>query len=1139
MPKCCACNSSGSCKFCVCVPSNRRCTNCSPSQHSRCENIALPGTTRTTRTTSLAKPSRVSASTSKPSKRCSLSLRSVSSSRSSSPLASSCPPSLVASNAEKTGVSAAADQNAGVASTSHSSRRTNTPARETPGAKNGGDSKENETSADAEVTNATDERERDLPPSDRQENETSAHAEATNATDERARDLPPFRPAAKPDFQWGSLNGEEFAHAIHCAYMEVVHWRRNVFLVPSGRVGKQFIRELTSLFNAYASGSALETSALEAAMTACAVLLQKPHASSKSRDHVQALERRLRAWQEGDIDGLMRECRTIQLHLPKRRYEDGEPGQDSRIFSRLVFEGKIKSALRFLSDNHKGGVLGLDDIIDDHTVLEILHSKHPEARQMQDEALVTTLEDPPEIHHVLFERLTGASIRTAALRSQGAAGPSGIDAVGWRRMCTSFHRDSADLCEALAAVGRRLCSDLVDPAPLQPLLACRLIPLDKKPGVRPIGICEVLRRILGKAIMTVIKEDVLRATGTSQLCGGHEAGCESAIHAMRAVFDDPDTDGIIFVDASNAFNNLNRKVALHNIQFLCPAAAKILTNCYRSSTNLFVGGTTLLSQEGTTQGDPLAMMMFALAIVPLIQTVKTSETTQSWFADDAACGGRLRRLRSWWDALVQKGQAFGYYPNPSKTLLVVKPARVSEAREVFDGTGIQIRTEGREYLGGYVGQKEPAEEYMQEKIKEWIKEVERLAKFAKSHPHAAFAALIHGLVGKWTYAMRTASGLLDDIFQPLETALSQSLIPSLIGQATQSRSMRTLLGLPPRFGGLGIINPTLTSSTQQEASEKVCKPLVKMILEQDGDPLQAKLQQEGVKRTLKRMNASRMKSEVDEVVTELHPTQRECAIAAQEKGVSSWLTAIPIRRHSFALNKGEFWDAIALRYGWPLRMTPQSCRCGANFSVNHVLTCRQGGWHTIRHNDLRDSLTDLLNEVCTEVTKEPHLQPLSGERLRPSANVEDEARVDIRAHGFWNECQDAFFDVRVFYPCAPSYSATRLSSLYRQHEQQKRREYGQRVRDIEHGGFTPLVFSTSGGVAPEASVFLKRLASLLCEKNGDSYAATIGWLRCLTSFCLLRSSLRCIRASPRPVSSVKKLTTDNITEAVASCHLSF
>ena len=89
-----------------------------------------------------------------------------------------------------------------------------------------------------------------------------------------------------------------------------------------------------------------------------------------------------------------------------------------------------------------------------------------------------------------------------------------------------------------------------------------------------------------------------------------------------------------------------------------------------------------------------------------------------------------------------------------------------------------------------------------------------------------------------------------------------------------------------------------------------------------------------------------------------------------------------------------------------------------------------------------------------------------------------------------------FFDIRVFFPHASSYSATRLSSLNKQHERQKRCEYGQRVREIEHGGFTPQVFSTSGGMAPEAAVFLKRLASLLCDKHGDTHAATLGWLRC-------------------------------------------
>ena len=149
-----------------------------------------------------------------------------------------------------------------------------------------------------------------------------------------------------------------------------------------------------------------------------------------------------------------------------------------------------------------------------------------------------------------------------------------------------------------------------------------------------------------------------------------------------------------------------------------------------------------------------------------------------------------------------------------------------------------------------------------------------------------------------------------------------------------------------------------------------------------------------------------------------------------------------------------------------------------------MFTCKHGGWHTVRHNDLRDTLTDLLCEVCQEVTKELLLQPLSGEQLPRSTNKADDARADIKARGFWTGEQDAFFDVRVIHPFA-SYQDSPLSSVYRQHELKKRRKYGQRIREVEHGELTPLVFTAAGGTAPEATIFLKRLASQIAEKRGE------------------------------------------------------
>ena len=116
--------------------------------------------------------------------------------------------------------------------------------------------------------------------------------------------LPPYIPLAEATFVWGKLTGTEFGQAIHAAYQECVHWRRNVFLVPSGSVGKQFVKELTRLFDAYSQRSALESVALEAIGVACILLLPKPHTTSKCQDHVSALNRRMKAWQEGDIDEL-------------------------------------------------------------------------------------------------------------------------------------------------------------------------------------------------------------------------------------------------------------------------------------------------------------------------------------------------------------------------------------------------------------------------------------------------------------------------------------------------------------------------------------------------------------------------------------------------------------------------------------------------------------------------------------------------------------------------------------------------------------------------------------------------------------------------------------------------------------------
>ena len=106
----------------------------------------------------------------------------------------------------------------------------------------------------------------------------------------------------------------------------------------------------------------------------------------------------------------------------------------------------------------------------------------------------------------------------------------------WRRLCTSFKSASNDLCHSLAISAQRLCTNFVDPSAIAPFLACRLIALDKNPGVRPIGIGDTARQIIAKAILAATKVDIQEAAGTLQLCAGQISGIEAAVHAMPLIY---------------------------------------------------------------------------------------------------------------------------------------------------------------------------------------------------------------------------------------------------------------------------------------------------------------------------------------------------------------------------------------------------------------------------------------------------------------------------------------------------------------------------------------------------------------------------------------------------------------------------
>ena len=151
------------------------------------------------------------------------------------------------------------------------------------------------------------------------------------------------------------------------------------------------------------------------------------------------------------------------------------------------------------------------------------------------------------------------------------------------------------------------------------LLACGLITLDKNPGLRTIGIGEVLRRIASRVVASHIREDIMSEVVSLQVCAGQEVGFESLVLAMHEIYEDQLSEAVLLVDALNALNSINRNAFLHNITIICPPLARYVRNCYYTNTRLFIiGGGEIQSMEGTTQGDPTAIALCAIAIISLV-----------------------------------------------------------------------------------------------------------------------------------------------------------------------------------------------------------------------------------------------------------------------------------------------------------------------------------------------------------------------------------------------------------------------------------------------------------------------------------------------------------------------------------------
>ena len=165
-------------------------------------------------------------------------------------------------------------------------------------------------------------------------------------------------------------------------------------------------------------------------------------------------------------------------------------------------------------------------------------------------------------------------------------------------------------------------------------------------------------------------------------------------------------------------------------------------------------------------------------------------------------------------------------------------------------------------------------------IIDWLAEVHRLAKFARTELQAVLAAFTHGLISKWAYAVLVFSVSSGGTLDELKQAILQDFIPGLSNKPAPSANIRQLLILPARLGGMGLISPSKARQKQRETLIAVAKLLVALIHQQKGSTLQTQLEQVKLKRELKKVHDQLMKREAEAVIDSLPPMTARCARAA-------------------------------------------------------------------------------------------------------------------------------------------------------------------------------------------------------------------------------------------------------------------
>ncbi len=663
----------------------------------------------------------------------------------------------------------------------------------------------------------------------------------------------------------------------------------------------------------------------------------------------------------------------------------------------------------------------------------------------------------------------------------------------------------------LSSVVADIARGNVPPAARPYFFGARLIALEKKQGgVRPIACGDVLRRLAGKWLCSLVRKEAGVYLSTKQQAGVCvERGAEGLIHTARRLCAEwahnPEM-AMLKVDFHNAFNSIDRDALLGEAHRF-PVLLRYAAAAYGEPTVLLFGGQHVIaSSAGVQQGDPLGPLFFSLVLARVWSSAVSCDafpaadiSLAGWYLDDGVIGGSPTALAKVLSLLEEHGQAAGLRLNRSKCELRVT---TMDHRELPADVVIGDLAD-TELLGCAIGSPFAHDLHAASVAKKAARRLDLIARMGEVHGHSAMATLrFCGGFPMCGHLLRAGGafpdmGVVDEatrraflsVVAPCNSnAWQQAQLPLRLG-GFGVRLLRTYAA-PASFASALLSAATvgkyyqgpalpadpllLSSATLIAAAHPFLADTVKAI--QRGDVV---VQDGKVQRALSKA--------IDEKAADtlLEKARNESVVSvarlqsARGDFASAWLGVFDTSAAPWLAND-EFRTACCLRLGLPVCQAPAVCSmCGAAVDAegHHMIACKKGK-HAV-HNALRNTLHSLCAQALLPAVREGMpFAAQGGDAARQRMDIIVSAGPDLRP---------LLLDVAVTSPFVrPSIAARFPGGAATAYENVKRRTYGPAVQEQVHN-FVPLIVDSLGAWGKSALPTLKFLAAAFASRRAEAH----------------------------------------------------